>query len=845
MNILLINHYAGSPKMGMEFRPFYLSREWVRQGHNVYIISADYSHVRKKNPEVENDFQTEQIEGVTYIWVKTREYKSNGISRLFNIFDFNKKLLLNVKKIVTICNPDLVIASSTYPYDNLVAHKIAKRAKAKHIYEVHDLWPLSPIELYGYSKFHPFILLTQYFEDYAYRKAHKVVSLLPKAKDYMVSRGMKPEKFICIPNGVLKEDWENCTDELPYEHFSKIDNIKRKGKKIVGYAGSHGQAYSLNNLLDAAQKLEGECSLHFVLVGSGLDKENLVRKYSVLSNVSFLPPVEKSQIPELLSKFDICYLGLQPASLFKFGISPNKLMDYMMASKPIISAIDAGNNPVLEAKCGYSVKPDDVEALVSVLKGVSFLSDLDLEILGRNGRKYILENYEYKKLSRDFLKLVSDYSTPTFANIPFSPPHIDQDIIDEVTNTLKSGWITTGPKVKEFEKLLAEFCHSKGVLAVNSATAGMELVLRWFGVGPGDEVIVPAYTFTATASVVCHCGAKPVIVDINKNDFVISVNEIIKNITPRTKVIMPVDIGGFTCDYDSILKIVSSTNIVNQFSANNDIQKKLGRILVLADAAHSLGAIYKGKRVGSLCDISVFSFHAVKNLTTAEGGAISFNLPDNFNQAELYTKLNQIILHGQSRDAFAKYAQGDWRYDVMSPGYKMNMTDIAASIGVIEIKRYQESTLKRRAEIYERYLDNFSKYEWAITKKSIDKDSASSFHLFMLRIKDASEEHRDRIIKQIFAKGVSANVHFLPLPMLSAYKDLGFSIADYPNAYNMYKNEITLPLYFNLTNEQVDYVCNVVAQAVAFVKSDFMAIDDNFYKTKTVEVKEQEILIND
>jgi len=644
---------------------------------------------------------------------------------------------------------------------------------------------------------------------------------------------------------VLKEDWENCTDELPYEHFSKIDNIKRKGKKIVGYAGSHGQANSLSNLICAAKKLSSDKRFHFVLVGDGVLKEDLISEASGLSNITFLPPVTKGVIPQLLASFDICYIGSPDIPLYRFGISFNKLMDCMMAQKTIVFAVKSGNNPVAEANCGYTIEPDNIDLLVSTFCALSLFNPLDLEILGRNGRKYILENYEYKKLSRDFLKLVSDYSTPTFANIPFSPPHIDQDIIDEVTNTLKSGWITTGPKVKEFEKLLAEFCHSKGVLAVNSATAGMELVLRWFGVGPGDEVIVPAYTFTATASVVCHCGAKPVIVDINKNDFVISVNEIIKNITPRTKVIMPVDIGGFTCDYDSILKIVSSTNIVNQFSANNDIQKKLGRILVLADAAHSLGAIYKGKRVGSLCDISVFSFHAVKNLTTAEGGAISFNLPDNFNQAELYTKLNQTILHGQSRDAFAKYAQGDWRYDVMSPGYKMNMTDIAASIGVIEIKRYQESTLKRRAEIYERYLDNFSKYEWAITKKSIDKDSASSFHLFMLRIKDASEEHRDRIIKQIFAKGVSVNVHFLPLPMLSAYKNLGFSIADYPNAYNMYKNEITLPLYFNLTNEQVDYVCNVVAQAVAFVKSDFMAIDDNFYKTKTVEVKEQETLIND
>lgn len=840
MNILLINHYAGSPKMGMEYRPFYLSREWVRQGHNVYIIAADYSHVRKKNPEIDNDFQTEKIDGVTYIWIKTREYKSNGIGRFLNIVDFNKKLLRNIKKIVSVCNPNLVIASSTYPYDNLVAHKIAKRTGAKHVYEVHDLWPLSPIELYGYSKHHPFIILTQFFEDYAYKKADKVVSLLPKAKDYMVSRGMNSDKFICIPNGVVKEEWDNYDEELPFEHYTKIENIKGKGKLIIGYAGSHGSAYSLDNLLKAAQEIDKVSSnIHFVLVGSGLEKQRLIKEYNYLSNVSFLPPVEKKQIPALLNQFDICYLGLQSAPLFKYGISPNKLIDYMMAAKPIISAIDAGNDPVTDAKCGYSVKPDDIDSLVSAIKGLSYFNKLDLQELGRKGRKYVVENFEYKKLSVEFLASVLPESVRTIINIPFAPPRIDQLIIDEVTDTLKSGWITTGPKVKKFEQMLADYCGCKRVLAVNSATAGLEIILRWFGVGEGDEVIVPAYTYTASASVVLHCGAKLVLVDVNNDDFNISLENISNAITNKTKVIMPVDIGGVPCDYDAILNIVQQENLNNLFSPVTPLQKKLGRILILSDSAHSIGAVYKGKRAGSLADISVFSFHAVKNLTTAEGGAIAFNLNDTFDCEKIYTHLNQTILHGQSKDAFAKTKIGSWRYDIMMPGYKMNMTDITASIGIVELNRYQSSTLVKRELLYNRYFENLKKCSWAILRDGKSEVMTSSFHLFMLRINNISEVQRNKIIQEISDRSVAVNVHFLPLPMLTAYKDLGFDIQSYPNAYNMYKNEISLPLYFDLTIEQVDYVCNVVVDSV---ESILKLNTPQFYEEGFIN---KELIVND
>jgi dTDP-4-amino-4,6-dideoxygalactose transaminase len=398
--------------------------------------------------------------------------------------------------------------------------------------------------------------------------------------------------------------------------------------------------------------------------------------------------------------------------------------------------------------------------------------------------------------------------------IPFSPPRIDQKIIDEVIAALQSGWITTGPRTKNFEKKITEYCGNQTTIALNSATAGLELVLRWYGVGEGDEVILPAYTYCATANVVMHCGAKPVFVDVNKNDFNISIKEIEKNITEKTKVIMPVDFAGLPCDYDEINQLVSKKVIKDLFQAKGDNQEKLGRILVLSDAAHSFGAIYKGQKAGSLTDISVFSFHAVKNLTTAEGGAIAFNLPEPFDNEEVYRYMCILSLHGQNKDALAKTQKGNWKYDVVEAGYKCNMTDIAAAIGLVELERYDDDTLVKRKQIFEKYNNHLSQYPWAELPVFQTNEKKSSYHLFPLRIKDITEDQRDRIIQKIFDRDVSVNVHFIPVPKLKYYSDLGYSINNYPIAHNNFKREISLPVFYNLTDENILTVLNAISKAV-------------------------------
>lgn len=402
--------------------------------------------------------------------------------------------------------------------------------------------------------------------------------------------------------------------------------------------------------------------------------------------------------------------------------------------------------------------------------------------------------------------------------IPFSPPRIDQKVIDEVTAVLKSGWITTGPRTKLFEKKITEYTGCKSTLCLNSATAGLEIMLRWFGVKEGDEVIVPAYTYSATANVVIHCGATPVFVDVNDN-FNISVEAIEKAITARTKVIIPVDFGGYPCDYDAINDLVSRENFRNNFSADTEEQKKLGRILVLSDAAHSLGAWYKGKRTGSLTDVSVFSFHAVKNLTTAEGGAVSLNLPAPFDNTEIYNKLCVTTLHGQNKDALAKMQKGNWRYDIVEAGYKCNMADILAAIGLVELERYDNDTLVKRKAICDQYRRTLEKYPWAVLpeEKIENPLTETSYHLFPLRIKEINESQRDEIIKKIFDKDVSVNVHFIPVPMMSFYKSLGYSIDNYPNTYNIYSGEISLPVFYDLTEEQVKQVLDAVVESVEAV----------------------------
>jgi len=390
---------------------------------------------------------------------------------------------------------------------------------------------------------------------------------------------------------------------------------------------------------------------------------------------------------------------------------------------------------------------------------------------------------------------------------------MDQKIIDEVIDTLKSGWITTGPKVKKFEERLTVYGGHKATLCTNSASGGLELMLRWFGVQEGDEVIVPAYTYTATANVVVHCGARVVFVDV-MDDFNLDVRKVREAITEKTKVIMPVDLAGYPCDYDELNALVREPAIRQMFNARTGEQEKLGRILILSDAAHSVGAEYKGKKTGNLTDITVYSFHAVKNLTTAEGGAVCLNLPDPFNNEAIYQYLRIKSLHGQSKDAFTKTKAGGWKYDVTEPGYKFNMTDIAAAMGLVELERYDSTMLVRRKQIFDRYKKAFENEEWARVPVYETADRKSSYHVFLLRINGVGEAQRDAIIRKIVDKGVSVNVHFIPLPMMSYYRGIGNNIGDYPVSYDNYQRVISLPVYYDLTDEMADEVIAAVKEAV-------------------------------
>ena len=401
--------------------------------------------------------------------------------------------------------------------------------------------------------------------------------------------------------------------------------------------------------------------------------------------------------------------------------------------------------------------------------------------------------------------------------IPFSPPRIDQKIIDEVNDALRSGWITTGPRTKKFEKMITAYCGHKSTLCVNSGSSGLELMLRWFGVGAGDEVIVPAYTYTATANVVVHCGARPVFVDAGP-DFNMDVEKLRAAITPATKVIMPVDLAGLPCDYDEINALVADEDIKGRFSPNSPEQNKLGRILVLSDAAHSIGAKYKGKKTGSLTDVSVFSFHAVKNLTTAEGGAICLNLPEPFDNEDIYKYLCIKSLHGQTKDALAKSKDGNWQYDVIEAGYKCNMTDIQAAMGIVELERYDEDMLVKRKHIFDLYSKAFAAKDWAVIPPYETADKISSCHVFLLRIKGIDEAERNIIISKVYEKQVSVNVHFIPLPLLSFYKNSGYSIDDYPVSYDNFSRVISLPVYYDLGDDQVQTVIQAVTESVEEVR---------------------------
>jgi len=396
--------------------------------------------------------------------------------------------------------------------------------------------------------------------------------------------------------------------------------------------------------------------------------------------------------------------------------------------------------------------------------------------------------------------------------IPFSPPHINDKVIEEVTKVLRSGWITTGPRTKAFEKEITAYCGNESTLCLNSATAGLEIMLRWFGVKEGDEVILPAYTYSATANVVMHCGAKPVFVDVNADDFNINIKAIENAITSKTKVIMPVDFAGLPCEYNAINELVIKAK--SQFVSQNKIQEQLGRIMVLSDSAHSFGATYLNKKAGSLADVSVFSFHAVKNLTTGEGGAVCLNLPAPFNNQELYNNLCVKTLHGQNKDALAKTQKGNWRYDIVEAGYKNNMTDIMAAIGQVELARYEAETLPKRKAVCNQYLDKLKQYSWAELPIYITNEKEGSYHLFPLRIKNITEQQRDAIVKEVFNFDVSVNVHFIPLPQMSFYRNLGYDIKDYPTTFDNYSREISLPVFYDLTGEMVKTVLHAVVKSV-------------------------------
>lgn len=389
-----------------------------------------------------------------------------------------------------------------------------------------------------------------------------------------------------------------------------------------------------------------------------------------------------------------------------------------------------------------------------------------------------------------------------FRNIPFSPPDISESEILEVSDALRSGWITTGPKTKEFEKLISSFCGTNTSVCLNSATACMEMILHVLGVGPGDEVITSAYTYTASASVICHVGAKVVMIDTSPDSYEMDYDKLADAINEKTKVIIPVDLAGIICDYSRIFAAVESKK--NLFKANNDIQKAIGRVVVLADAAHAFGAKQNGKMCGNIADFTSFSFHAVKNLTTAEGGALTWRKISGVEDEWLYKQFQLLSLHGQNKDALAKTMLGAWEYDIIAPNYKCNMTDVMAGIGLAQLKRYPEMLIRRR-HIIEKYNNGLSKCNVQVLNHYSDNHSSSG-HLYLLRVIGRNMNERNRIISMMAERGIACNVHYKPLPMMTAYKNLGFDIQEYPNAYQQFTNEITFPLHTKLSDEDIEYI---------------------------------------
>ena len=422
----------------------------------------------------------------------------------------------------------------------------------------------------------------------------------------------------------------------------------------------------------------------------------------------------------------------------------------------------------------------------------------------------VFKDATYNNASKNY---PSQHLKTTYMNIPFSPPFIDQSVIDQVLDTLQNKWITSGPKVKALELEILKLTHSKSAICVNSWTSGAIMMLKWFGVKEGDEVIVPAYTYCATALSILHCGATPVMVDI-LDDLTIDPLKIKQAINSKTKAIMAVDIAGLPCHYEAINSIIKDPDINQLFNPQTDKQDLLGRILLISDAAHSIGATYRNLPAALKSDITIFSFHAVKNITTAEGGCICLNLPEVFDSKMEYSFLKMFSLNGQTKDAFTKSMGNNWRYDIIFKGLKINMPDICAAIGLAQIRKYKSTLLPERKRIAQKYCDAFLHFDWFIAPILQDENRESSYHLFPLRIKNITEEERDQLIDKIMDTGINVNVHFIPMPMLTYFKSIGYRIKDYPNSYKQYSCEISLPIYPQLKEEEIDYILSNVIDKI-------------------------------
>lgn len=405
MNILYINHYAGSPEMGMEFRPYYLSREWIKMGHKVYMIAGDFSHLRKENPVVTKDLQKQTIDGIDYYWLRTGPYQGNGVKRALTMIRFCSKLIKYGSWINRELQPDVVISSSTYPIDSIPARRIAAKAKkkARHIHEVHDMWPSTLIEIGGMSKWNPFVVLMQIGENYAYRHADSVVSLAKYAKEYMIKHGLKPDKFRHIANGIVSEEW-NSPVPLPEEHKEILEGLRKNGEFIVGYFGGHALSNCLMTLIEAAGKMQDD-HVHFVLVGDGVEKKRLMEAAEELGNVTFLSPIDKRAIPVLNEYFDCTYIGAKDSPLYRFGACMNKMFDGMMAGKPIVFAINAPTTPVQDADCGIIIKPEDPDEIITAIGQLVEMGPEKRAEMGARGKSAVLEQYTYEVLARQFAEL--------------------------------------------------------------------------------------------------------------------------------------------------------------------------------------------------------------------------------------------------------------------------------------------------------------------------------------------------------------------------------------------------------------------------------------------------------